>query len=115
MTPVEEYIRSCPPEHRERLSRLRALILSATPGLEERISYRMPTFRLKRNVIHFALHTRHVGLYPGAEAMAHFKERLKGFKTSKGAVQLPLSEPLPEELIRDVTRWSAGHQEGGRA
>ena len=96
MTPVEEYIRSCPPEHRERLSRLRALILSATPGLEERISYRMPTFRLKRNVIHFALHTRHVGLYPGA-------------------VQLPLSEPLPEELIRDVTRWSAGHQEGGRA
>ena len=34
-----------------------------------------------------------------------FSERLKGYKTSKGTVQLPYSKPLPLELIKDIARW----------
>lgn len=107
MTPVEEYILSCPGEHRERLSALRGLILQAVPGLSERISWGMPTFFHTKNVIHFALNKAHIGVYPGPDAVAHFAERLKGYKTSKGAFRIPLSGPLPEELIREMTRWCA--------
>ncbi len=115
MTPIEEYIQSCPAEHRERLARLRALILSAAPGLKEKIAYRMPTFHLERNVIHFALYARHVSLYPGARAMAHFQDRLEGYRTSKGTIQLPLDQPLPEGLVLEITRFCAANPEGGRA
>ncbi len=107
MTPVEEYILSCPEESREQLSALRDIILDAVPGLLEKISWRMPTFCHTKNVIHFALNKAHIGIYPGPEAVAHFAERLRVYKTSKGAIQIPLSSPLPEELIRDMTRWCA--------
>ncbi len=107
MTPVEEYILSCPEEHRERLSALRGLILQAVPGLMEKISWGMPTFFHTKNVIHFALNKEHIGIYPGPDAVARFAERLKEYKTSKGAVRISLSSPLPEELIRDMTRWCA--------
>ena len=107
MTPVEEYILSCPAEHRERLSALRGLILEAVPGLKEKISWGMPTFYHTKNVIHFALNKAHIGIYPGAEAVARFAERLRGYKTSKGAIQIPLSGSLPEELIMDIACWCA--------
>lgn len=108
MTPIEQYIFECPQEHRARLSRLREIILQTAPGLTEKISWGMPTFYKKGNVIHFALHKTHVGLYPGPEAIRHFEERLKPYKTSKGAIQLPLKDALPEELVTDITRFCAG-------
>lgn len=109
MSPVETYIQGCPQEHRERLSALRELILSAVPGLTEKISWGMPTFSLKRNVIHFALNKAHTGLYPGPAAIAHFAQRLEGYETSKGTIRLPHSKPLPEELIRELAQWSAAN------
>ena len=107
MTPVQAYILACPPEHRERLSALRDLILRAAPGLSEKISWGMPTFHHAKNVIHFALHKGHVGIYPGPAAIAHFGDRLAGYRTSKGTLQLPLDQPLPEALLEDMTRWCA--------
>ncbi|MFT3984226.1 MAG: hypothetical protein QM697_09965 [Lachnospiraceae bacterium] len=32
-------------------------------------------------------------------------ERLAGYKTSKGAIQLPLGKPIDYELIADIVRW----------
>ena len=107
MTAVEAYIENCPQEHREALYALREIILAAVPGLTEKISYGMPTFYKKRNIIHFALHTGHIGIYPGAEAIAAFEERLKPYKRSKGAFQIPLGQPLPEQLVTDLARCSA--------
>ena len=50
----------------------------------------MPTFWKGRNLIHFAAASKHIGLYPGPDAIVAFAERLKGYKTSKGTVQIPL-------------------------
>ena len=109
MTPIQEYINTAPEEHRERLNALRSLILKAVPELQEKISYGLPTFYLKKNVIHFGLFKAHIGLYPGGEAIPHFADRLKGYHTSKGAIQFPLSQPLPEALIKDITIWCGEH------
>ena len=62
-----------------------------------------------RNLIHFAAASKHIGLYPGPDAIVAFAERLKGYKTSKGTVQIPVDRPLPLGLIADLARWSYEH------
>ena len=109
MTPVEQYISDCPPEHQERLHAVRDAIRSAAPHLQEKIAYGMPAYSLKRNVIYFACNKQHIGLYPTPLGIEAFKDRLAAYKTSKGAVQLPHSQPLPLSLIRDMAAWCAEH------
>ena len=48
---------------------------------------------------------RHIGLYPGPEAVAAFADRLTEYRTSKGTIQLPYSKPLPLELIGEIAKW----------
>jgi len=103
---IDEYISTCPVELQERLNELRELIKKNAPSATEKISWSMPTFYHKGNLIHFFLHKRHIGLYPGAEAVEYFKEKLTGFKTSKGAIQLPLSKPLPKYLIEEIVKYN---------
>lgn len=81
-------------------------IRKAIPDAEERLSWGMPTFWKGRNIIHFAPAKRHIGLYPGPEAVEEFADRLEDYKTSKGTIQLPNGKPLPLELIADIARWS---------
>ncbi|HOB21086.1 MAG TPA: DUF1801 domain-containing protein, partial [Candidatus Atribacteria bacterium] len=90
---------------REILYRLRDTLRAALPDAEERISWSMPTYWKKHNIIHFAAHKKHIGLYPGDKAIEHFADRLKEYKTSKGTVQLPYDKPLPLDLIAEMAAW----------
>lgn len=40
-----------------------------------------------------------------AAATSKFAEGLAGYKTSKGAIQLPLGKLIDYELITDIVRW----------
>lgn len=102
---VEEYIAAQPEEIREYLKRIREVLLAALPEAQERISWSMRTFWREHNIIQFAGFKKHVGLYPGPEAVEAFSGRLKEYKTSKGAIQLPYGRPVPAELISDIARW----------
>jgi len=73
--------------------------------LAERISWSMPTYWRRHNIIHFAAFKNHIGLYPGAKAIENFSDRLTEYKTSKGAVQLPYSKPIPFQLIAEIAKW----------
>ncbi len=105
MTPIDEYIAQCPPQHREKLEEIRQVIREAAPDATEKISWRMPTFYLNGNVVHFALHKSHIGFYPGASGVEHFEQELSDYKHSKGAIRFPLSDPLPKGLIKDIVRF----------
>ena len=87
------------------LNQIRNTIREALPYAEERISWSMPTYWYKQNIIHFAAFKKHIGLYPGDKAVEHFSQRLTEYKTSKGAVQFPYSKPLPLELITEIAKW----------
>jgi len=63
------------------------------------------------NLIHFAAFKKHLGLYPGGEAVGAFAERLIGYKTSKGAIQFPLDKPIDFDLIADIVRWRVGNKQ----
>jgi len=100
---IDEYIRLYPPDVRQKLEELRAVIKSAAPDAQEKISWGMPTFYLDGNLVHFAAHKNHIGFYPGASGVEAFLKETAEYKTSKGAVQLPLDKPLPKEIIFRVT------------
>jgi uncharacterized protein YdhG (YjbR/CyaY superfamily) len=105
---IEEYITSCAPEIQPRLRELRQLIRDVEPSLKEKISWQMPTFYAKHNVIHFAAHKNHIGIYPGPDAIERFSDRLKGYKVSKGAFQIPYDKPFDRSLIADMIRFNLG-------
>ena len=102
---IDEYIAAQPEEAQRYLNQVRDAIRAALPEAQERISWSMPTYWKGHNIIHFAGFKKHIGLYPGPEAVAEFAERLKEYKTSKGTIQLPLNKPLPLELIAEIAAW----------
>jgi uncharacterized protein YdhG (YjbR/CyaY superfamily) len=105
---IDEYISGFTGETRASLTALRQAIHEAAPEAEEGWSYQMPTFKLrKKNLVHFAAWKGHIGLYPGPAALEFFKPELSGYKGSKGAVQFPIDQPLPLELIRQIVIWQA--------
>jgi uncharacterized protein YdhG (YjbR/CyaY superfamily) len=96
---IDEYIAGFPPAVRARLAALRATIRRHAPEAVERISYRIPTFHLGGNLVHFAAFERHIGFYPGPTGIAAFRRALGRYRSAKGSVQFPHDEPLPLDLV----------------
>ena len=95
---IEEYIQGQPEEVQPILQQLQETIHAAIPEAKEKISWSMPTFWKGRNLIQFAASQKHIGLYPGPEAVEAFTDRLASFPTSKGTIRLPL------DLIADIAQ-----------
>jgi uncharacterized protein YdhG (YjbR/CyaY superfamily) len=104
-TSIDEYIASCPEATRDILEKIRATIKAAAPDAFEKISYQMPTFDLKGNLVHFGVHKNHVGFYPTPSGIEKFKRELSAYELSKGAVQFPLDKPIPFDLIRQMVAF----------
>jgi uncharacterized protein YdhG (YjbR/CyaY superfamily) len=105
---IDEYIAGFPPEIQLLLQRIRAIIRQAAPAATEKISYQMPTFYLKGNLVHFAAFKNHIGFYPAPTGLEAFQAEIAQYKHSKGAVQFPLDRPLPEDLIRRIVEYRVG-------
>ncbi len=103
---VEAYIRGFPGPVRAKLNELRDLVRELVPEGEERISYRMPALAFHGIVVWFGGFEHHVGLYPGAAAVAAFAPELGDYKHAKGSIQLPLDRPLPRELIARIVKFN---------
>ena len=102
---IEEYILRQPEDVQPYLRQVDSAIRAALPEAEEKISWSMPTYWRGHNLIQFAASKRHIGLYPGPEAVEAFAGRLEGFQTSKGTIRLPYDRPLPLELIAEIAKW----------
>jgi uncharacterized protein YdhG (YjbR/CyaY superfamily) len=92
---VGEYISGFSDDIRKILERVRTTIKRAAPDAGETISYGIPTFILKGNLVHFAAYKNHVGFYPTPAGIEAFKDELSAYKGAKGAVQFPLDKPIP--------------------
>ena len=104
---IDEYIKSFTIDIQEILKELRSVIKASAPDAEEKISYRMPTFVLKGNLVHFAAYRNHIGFYPTPSGIEHFKDELSSYKSAKGSVQFPINKPLPLELISRIVKYRA--------
>jgi len=65
--------------------------------------------------VHFAGYQHHIGFYPTPSGIDAFREELKPFKCSKGAVQFPLGELLPEDLIRRMVEFRVNEERSRRS
>jgi uncharacterized protein YdhG (YjbR/CyaY superfamily) len=99
---IDEYITQFPVDVQLILQRLRGVIKETAPSAVEKISYQMPGFYLKGMLVWFAGHKNHIGFYPTAEGIEAFKTELTPYKFSKGAVQFPIDQPIPYDLIRKI-------------
>ena len=101
-TTIDEYIAGFPEDIQLILQKIRTVIHTAAPDAVEAISYAMPTFKLEGNLIHFAAFKNHIGLYPTPSGIEMFKEELSVYEGAKGSIRLPLSQPIPYELIGKI-------------
>lgn len=103
---IDEYLKSQPDNVVEILQKIRSVVHGEAPKAEEAIRYGMPTFRVSNtNLLHFAAYAHHIGFYPTPSAIEEFSEKLKMYKTSKGAIQFPLDKPIPYDLIKTMTKY----------
>ena len=108
MTTIDAYIQQFPPKVQGILSELRAVIRRSAPDAVEKIAYRIPTFYLNGNLVHFAAFEHHIGFYPGPSGITRFKTQLAKYKGAKGSVQFPIDEPLPLDLVTEIVEFRVG-------
>jgi uncharacterized protein YdhG (YjbR/CyaY superfamily) len=104
-TTIDEYIAIFPKEVQKILNELRAVIKASAPDAEEKISYQMPTFALKGNLVHFAAYKNHIGFYPTSSGIEKFKTDLSAYEGAKGSVKFPLDKPIPFDLISKIVTF----------
>ena len=102
---VDAYIASAPAQTQPALHAMRAIIRAAAPQATETIAYGMPAYKGKHSLVYFAANKAHLGFYPTPSGIARFQAELSAYKTSKGAVQFPYTQPLPEALIRRIVEF----------
>ena len=101
---IDEYILSQDEDKHEDLQHIRQILHKALPEAEERISWSMPTYWKKHNILHFAASKKHIGLYPGPEAVIHFAQELQCYKTDKGTIRIPYGK-IDAALIEKIATW----------
>jgi uncharacterized protein YdhG (YjbR/CyaY superfamily) len=102
---IDEYIATFPEEIQKILEQLRAIIRAAAPDAVEKISYQMPTFAQKGNLVHFAAWKNHIGFYPTSSGTQAFRQELSMYEGAKGSVKFPIDQPLPLELISTIVKF----------
>ena len=102
---IDSYISAAPAEVRPILEEVRATIRKAAPGAEETIKYRLPTFVLHGNLVHFGAFKNHIGFYATPGGHAAFRKELSAYEGAKGSVQFPLKEPMPLDLITRMVKF----------
>jgi uncharacterized protein YdhG (YjbR/CyaY superfamily) len=100
---VDEYIAAFPPEVQSILQNIRATIKEAAPEAREKIGYNMPTFALKRDVVHFGAFKNHIGLFPPIRD-PDLKSQTLDYRGEKGNLRFPLDQPIPYALIGKIVR-----------
>ena len=102
---MDEYIATFPEETQKILEELRVVIKSSAPEAEEKISYQMPTFALKGNLVHFAAFKNHIGFYPTPSGIQAFRRELSVYEGAKGSIKFPIDKPLPLDLISKIVKF----------
>jgi len=102
---IDEYIKDFPPDVQAILEKIRGIIRKEAPDAEEAIKYRLPTFTLRGNLVHFGAFKNHIGFYPTPSGTERFRNELSVYEGAKGSVRFPLDQPIPYDLISEIVRF----------
>jgi len=102
---IDDYIADFPPDLQVILQKLRATIKKAAPAAEEAMKYRLPTFVLNGNLVHFGAFKKHIGFYATPTGNEKFRKELSVYEGAKGSVQFPLDKPIPYDLVSRMVKF----------
>jgi len=102
---IDAYFAAQPDDARDSLERVRGIIKAMAPDCTERVSYRIPIFRLQKDLVGLSVSKDHCALHtmspPLVKAMA---EDLKSVKVSGATIHFTPEAPLSRELIEKIVR-----------
>lgn len=107
---IDEYIAEQNEPVQELLNRLREIIHNEIPNTTETFGYGVPAFTITdstklTDMIMIGGFKTHAGIYPQPETIEFFKDRLKNYKYSTGAIHLPINQEIDEKLIIDIINF----------
>jgi uncharacterized protein YdhG (YjbR/CyaY superfamily) len=103
---IESYMANAPAPARMMLEEIRTIVRANVPTeATEIFGYGMPGFSYKGRLLFYGAFKNHCGFYPGSPPMMKsLADDLKGFKTTRGAVQFPFDMPVPAALVRKIVK-----------
>jgi uncharacterized protein YdhG (YjbR/CyaY superfamily) len=101
---IDHYLASLEEPKRGTLSTLRRSILDVIPEAEQCISYGLPAFRVQGKVVAgFGAFKNHLSYLPhSGSVFPELGAEVAQYRTSTGALQFPVDEPLPEALVQKL-------------
>ena len=108
---VDQYISAAPRGTRGKLSQVRAVILEVAPLAKENISYGLPHYYYKGSLAWFGIFKEHIGLFVRPPILEEHRASLKGYKTTKSSLHLPLKNEIPVALVKDIVKASLERNE----
>ena len=101
---IDEYFAGLDEPKRKTLQELRQTIVRIAPDAEECISYGMPGFRVKGEVVvGFAAFKNHLAYLPhSGSVFTQLSDDLAGYKWTPGSLHFPVDRPLPKALVKKL-------------
>jgi len=102
MSAIDDYLKkNASTTQIKHLEKIRTLANKLVPDAEETISYGIPTIKYKgKYVIYFAAFKGHMSVYPVLNPA--IRDKLKGFKMSKGTIQFTEDKPIPQAIVKEM-------------
>jgi len=102
---IDSYLANLPEDTRIALQTLRETVKSVAPDAEEVISYAIPAFKYHGMLVGFAAAKNYYGFYPwNGHTVDQFKDDLKGYSVTKGAIHFPMDKPIPVQLVKKIVK-----------
>ena len=101
---VDEYLHGVEEPGRSTLQILRHTILEIVPDAEQVISYRVPAFRARGEIVAgFAAFKNHLSFLPfSGSVLSQLTDELDGYATTKSSLHFPVDHPLPRVLVKKL-------------
>ena len=102
---IDAYLDGVGEDSRVALQRLRETIRKAAPESTERVSYGIPIFRLRSDLVGISFQKKHCSLHiMSPDLTERMAEELKGFRVSGATVHFSPGQPLPGDLVEKIVR-----------
>jgi uncharacterized protein YdhG (YjbR/CyaY superfamily) len=102
-TDVDDYLARLPADRHDAFTTVRKRVHTASAGLGETISYKMPAITWHGDIVLFvAAWKHHIGMYPIPHFEGPLEARIAPFRAATDTVRLPYRQPIPDALIEDL-------------
>ena len=102
---IDAYLAALPDDVSASLERLRSIVRETAPKCSERVSYKIPIFRLRKDLVGISAQKNHCSLHSMSPSlMKAMDEELKDVKVSGATIHFTPENPLPKELVERIVR-----------